>query len=115
MTLTQPPPAIIANLEKLLNGPRDGALLRYSLGIEWLKAGNAAKAVEYLRSSLSLNPDSSAGWKQLGKALSATGDIPAALEAFANGIRVAEIKGDIQAAKEMGVFVKRLRKKGEAD
>ena len=30
---------IIANLEKLLDGPRDGALLRYSLGSEWLKAG----------------------------------------------------------------------------
>ena len=110
MTLTQPPPAIIANLEKLLNGPRDGALLRYSLGNEWLKAGNATKAVDYLRSSLSLAPDSSAGWKQLGKALSTSGDIPAALEAYANGIRVAEGKGDIQAAKEMTVFAKRLRK-----
>ena len=29
--------AIIANLEKLLGGPRDGALLRYSLGNEYLK------------------------------------------------------------------------------
>ena len=36
---------IIANLEKLLGGPRDGALLRYSLGTEWLKAGDPAQAV----------------------------------------------------------------------
>ena len=28
----------IIGLEKLLGGPRDGALLRYSLGNEWLKA-----------------------------------------------------------------------------
>ena len=34
--------AIIANLEKMLGGPRDGALLRYSLGNEWLKAGDPA-------------------------------------------------------------------------
>jgi len=36
---------IIAKLEKLLDGPRDGALPRYSLGNEWLKAGDPAQAV----------------------------------------------------------------------
>lgn len=33
-------------MEKLLGGPRDGALLRYSLGNEYLKAGDPAKACE---------------------------------------------------------------------
>jgi len=32
--------AIIANLEKLLNGPRDGALLRYSPGTKRLSVNN---------------------------------------------------------------------------
>ena len=31
----------IANLEKLLGSALDGALLRFSLGNEYLKAGNA--------------------------------------------------------------------------
>ncbi len=104
-------PAIIANLEKLIGGPRDGALLRYSLGSEWLKAGDAAKAAAYLRAALELDTQYSAAWKLLGKALAESGEIDAAQDAFANGIRVAEEKGDKQAAKEMAVFAKRLAKR----
>ena len=53
--------AIIANLEKMLGGPRDGALLRHSLGSELLKAGDAEDdsltfGAEPLPSGLSLDP-----------------------------------------------------------
>lgn len=102
--------AIIANLEKLLGGPRDSALLRYSLGNEWLKAGVPAKAAVYFRESLSLDAGYSAAWKQLGKALQDSGNSEAALDAFQRGIAAATDKGDIQAAKEMTVFAKRLSK-----
>ena len=106
---------IIGNLEKLLGGPRDNALLRYSLGNEWLKAGDAPKAIDYLRAAVVRDPNYSAAWKLLGKSLAAAGDEPAALDAFAEGMRVSEAKGDIQAAKEMAVFVRRLqRKRNEA-
>ena len=37
-------PAVIANLHKLIGTPRDGALLRFSLGNEYFKAGDFAKA-----------------------------------------------------------------------
>ena len=110
MTNTTDTPAIIANLERLLDGPRDGALLRYSLGNEWLKAGDARKATEFLRNCLARDPGYSAAWKLLGKALSSTGETDAALEAFNAGIRAAEAKSDVQAAKEMAVFAKRLRR-----
>ena len=110
MTNTTRTPTIIANLERLLDGPRDGALLRYSLGNEWLKAGDAIKATEFLRNCLARDPSYSAAWKLLGKALSTTGDTDAALDAFIAGIRAAEAKGDVQAAKEMAVFAKRLRR-----
>ena len=33
-----------------------------------------------------------------------------AIKAYEEGIRAAEVKGDIQAAKEMAVFLKRLQK-----
>jgi len=36
---------LIANLEKLLGTPRDGALLRYSLGSEYLKAGERERGI----------------------------------------------------------------------
>jgi len=106
--------AIITSLEKMLDGPRDGALLRYSLGNEWLKAGDSAQAANRLREAVERDEKFSAAWKLLGKALTESGDVQAALSAYEQGIKVAEEKGDIQAAKEMGVFAKRLRKQLDA-
>ncbi len=102
--------ANILNLEKLLDGPRDGALLRYSLGSEWLKAGNPEKAAGYLRTALEKDPRYSAAWKLLGKALVDSGESESALEAFTRGSTVARSRGDVQAAKEMEVFARRLRR-----
>ena len=101
---------IIGNLEKLLGGPRDGALLRYSLGNEWLKAGDPARAIDHLRVAVAGDPKHSASWKLLGRALAASGDEPAALAAYQQGIAAAQAHGDIQAVKEMTVFAKRLSK-----
>ena len=44
----------------------------------------------------------------MSKTIISTPRAPAAQEAFAQGIRVAEARGDKQAAKEMSVFRKRL-------
>ena len=101
---------IIANLEKMLGGPRDGALLRYSLGNEWLKAGNPAQAAGCFRAAIEYEAKYSAAWKLLGRALTENGETQAALAAFTQGIEVAKARGDVQAAKEMGVFARRLRK-----
>ena len=101
---------IITNLEKLLGGPRDSALLRFSLGNEWLKAGDPAKAAECFSAAVERDPNYSAAFKLLGKALADSGQIEAAQQAYAQGINIAESKGDLQAAKEMRVFAKRLSK-----
>jgi len=95
-------------LRAQLGGPRDGALLRYSLGSALLEAGDAAEAVMQLREALTFDPDYSAAWKMLGKAQLAAGDRVAAAEAWREGIGVAEKRGDVQAAKEMRVFLKRV-------
>ena len=105
---------IIANLEKLIGTPRDGALLRYSLGSEWLKAGQPGKAAECLRAAIARDAHYSAAWKLLGKALTESGDFPGAQGAYAQGIEVAETRGDVQAAKEMRVFLRRLEKSESA-
>jgi tetratricopeptide (TPR) repeat protein len=100
---------VISNLEKLLGTPRDGALLRYSLGLEYEKAGRRADAVAQLREAVTRDPLYSAAWKALGKLLS--GDDPAAaLAAFTRGIEAAQRKGDRQAEKEMSVFARRIEK-----
>ena len=100
----------IESLEKMLDGPRDGALLRFSLGNEYLKAGEPAKAAEQFRAAVDRDPNYSAAWKVLGKALAEAGDHADALAAYERGVVVAEAKGDIQAAKEMTVFAKRIRR-----
>ena len=56
------------------------------------------------------DPDYSAAWKLLGKARIACGDNEAAKAAYRQGITVAEKRGDLQAAKEMQVFLKRLER-----
>ncbi|MBL8396063.1 MAG: tetratricopeptide repeat protein [Candidatus Accumulibacter sp.] len=102
--------ALISNLEKLLGGPRDGALLRYSLGNEHLKAGNPEQAVAHLRTAVEQDARYSAAWKSLGRALHESGRPGEALAAYEQGILVAEARGDIQAAREMTVFARRLRR-----
>ena len=102
--------ALIAGLEKLLGTPRDGALLRYSLGNEYLKLGEAARAAGFLRDAVDKDPGYSAAWKLLGKALADSGRAPEALEAYRIGIEAARRKGDKQAEKEMSVFARRIEK-----
>ncbi len=104
--------AILDNLEALLAKGTDNARLRFGLGQECLKLGRLDAAVEHLRRCLAHDPKYSAAWKLLGQALTESGRTDEAVAAYEDGIRVAEAKGDVQAAKEMGVFVKRLRKNG---
>lgn len=98
----------ISSLEKLIGTPRDGALLRYSLGSEYLKAGETERALVQLREAVTRDPDYSAAWKALGRALADAGRAGEALEAWTHGIEAARRKGDRQAEKEMTVFARRL-------
>ena len=101
---------VTTNLERLINGPRDGALLRYSLGNEWLKAGEPERAADCLAAAVTADAHYSAAWKLLGEALLGAGRPEEAIAAWEQGIAAAEAKGDIQAAKEMKVFIKRAQR-----
>ncbi|SRR6266567_3028159 len=102
--------SVVSSFEALLASGKDGALLRFGLGNEYLKAGDAARAVVHLRRAVALDAGYSAAWKLLAKALSATGQNADALAAYRAGISAAEKKGDKQAMKEMQVFARRLAK-----
>jgi Tfp pilus assembly protein PilF len=106
------PNTAITNLEKLLAAGKDSALLRFGLGTEYLKAGDAGTAMAHLRRALELDGNYSAAWKVLGQALTQLGQDADALAAYRAGIGVAEARGDKQAAKEMQVFARRLEKAG---
>jgi len=99
---------MLEKLEQMLASGKDSALLRFSLGNELLKRGDAVTATAHLRKAVELDPRYSAGWKLLGKAWEASGCLDAAAQAWREGIAVAEHNGDKQAAREMGVFLRRL-------
>jgi predicted Zn-dependent protease len=101
----------IASLRAHVGGPRDGALLRYSLGSALLDAGHAAEAVASLQTAVGFDPAYSAAWKLLGKACMAQDRPEAAAEAWRQGIRVAGTRGDKQAQKELQVFLRRAEKR----
>jgi len=107
--------SLIENFEKMLAAGQDSALLRYSLGSACYKDGRLGAAIEHLASAVQQDPGYSAAWKLYGKALADADRPEAAIEAYRQGIAVAEKNGDIQAAKEMRVFLKRLEKIGKAD
>jgi Tfp pilus assembly protein PilF len=65
---------VIANLLKLLAGGRDNALLRFSLGAEYLKSGEAREAAAHLRAAVAHDAGYSAAWKLLGRALETLGE-----------------------------------------
>ena len=100
----------LTRLRAQLGGPRDGALLRVSIGNLLLGEGQPADAADEFRAALGFDENYSAAWKLLGRALTDAGDRGAAIEAYEQGIRIAELRGDKQAAKEMAVFLRRLHK-----
>ena len=105
------PPALTA-FERLLASGKDGAMLRFSLANEYLKAADAASALVHLEQAVQLDATYTAAWKLYGKVLDEAGRSADALAAYRRGIEVARAKGDRQAEKEMAVFARRIDARG---
>lgn len=102
-------------LLQMLDKGHESALLRFSLGMELAESGNHAAAAEHLSRSVELDRNYSAAWKLLGKSLDEVGRPDEAADAFAQGIAVATENGDRQAAREMTVFLRRVRSRRSTD
>lgn len=100
----------IEALEKLLAAGTDNAMLRFTLGKLYFDAADHARAIAHLQKAVAHDPQYSAAWKWLGRALVAASRAGDAQDAFRRGIAVAAEKGDKQAVKEMQVFLRRLEK-----
>jgi predicted Zn-dependent protease len=99
-------------LERMLANGQESAVLRFSLGNAYLELAPTRAVGHFLRAT-ELDPDYSAAWKMLGRAYVATGAAALARRAFERGIEIAQAKGDVQAAKEMRVFLNRLNRAPE--
>ncbi|WP_092998220.1 tetratricopeptide repeat protein [Thiohalomonas denitrificans] len=101
---------MIENLERMLASGQDNPMLRFGLGKAYLNEKEFDSAAEHLQRAVEQDPEYSAAWKLLGRAQVQAKHTDEAAQAFRRGIEVATQKGDVQAAREMGVFLKRLEK-----
>ncbi|ASR44753.1 hypothetical protein BEN78_16635 [Xanthomonas citri pv. mangiferaeindicae] len=97
-------------LQALLDAGRDDALLRFGLGNACLQAGDPASAATHLAATTQHDPDYSAAWKLLGKALLTLGRDADAEAAWRAGLDAASRRGDVQSSKEMMVFLRRIER-----
>ena len=105
------PQDLIANLEALLAKGNDAPSLRFALATRYLAVGDTAAAVRHAEAAVALDAEYSAGWKILGQARAAAGDDAGAADSLRRGIEIANARGDVQAAKEMQVFLRRVEKR----
>lgn len=99
----------IDSLKSMLDQGQDSLILRFGLGQALLKQGDYTSAIEHLLKALEFDHEYSAAFKLLGKAYAQTEQNQLAIDTYEKGIQIAENNGDIQAAKEMKVFLKRLK------
>ncbi len=101
---------MIEGLEKLLASGKDSPELRFGLGNAYLSEKLPESAETHLQACVDQKPSYTAGWKLLAKAIYQQDRLAEALQVYQRGVEVAESQGDIQAQKEMNVFIKRIEK-----
>lgn len=103
----------IEAMQAMLREGGPSYLAHYGLAVEYAKLRQHEPCREHLQAALQLDPGQTGAWKLLGKALSELDRRDEAIDAYTRGIDTARAKGDLQAMKEMQVFLKRLRKRPE--
>lgn len=101
------------SLEALLALGTDSAMLRFTLATAYFERGELERASLHAAAALALDGEYSAAWKLLGTIQAARGETHTAAATYRQGIAVAERRGDLQAAKEMRVFLRRLERPRE--
>lgn len=103
--------SITENLEKMLANGQDSAMLRFGLGSAYFNDKQFEQAVPHLRACIEQDPDYSAAYKFLGKALIKLGEGDEAKAILKAGLPVAIAKGDKQTEREIEAFLKKLSRK----
>ena len=102
--------SIIDNLERLLASGRDDAILRFGLGSALFNERQYEKAIPHLEACIDHDPEYSAAYKLLGKALFKTSRSEEARGVFDRGMPIAIRKGDKQTEREILAFLKKIDK-----
>jgi len=89
----------------------DDPVARIGLATAYLEAGQAEDAVREFTETIRLKPDYTAAHRGLGRSLEKAGRLEEARAAYRKGIEVGRATGDLQAVKEMEVFLRRLEQR----
>lgn len=98
----------VAQFQELIALDPEDTMLRFGLGELYFEAGDFPRAAEQFAEIVRLDPQYSAAYRYLGQAYAALERHTEAHQTFECGIAVAEARGDLQTAKEMRVFLRRL-------
>lgn len=98
----------IPPLEELLAEDPSDHLTHFLLGREYLECRRFADAVKVLGRCVELEPRYTAAYRFLGDAHRKAGQSREAADTYRKGIAMARETGDLQAGREMQVFLDRL-------
>ncbi|MES2644510.1 MAG: tetratricopeptide repeat protein [Myxococcota bacterium] len=103
-------PALLERIEGLegivADDPADHTA-RFMLATELAKAHRHADAIPHFEQVIVADPEYTAAYRGLGRALVSEGNTAGAREVFERGVVVADRTGDYQSGKEMEVFLRR--------
>ena len=102
--------SMIEKLEATLAGGLDNVQLRFGLASACFREGRFEDTKLHATVAVERDPDYSAAWRLLGRALVELGERDAAAAAFEQGIAAGQRRGDMQLVKEMNVFLARLQR-----
>ena len=100
----------VVQFEALIALEPEDTVLRFGLGELYFEADDFTRAAEQFAEIVRLDPQYSAAYRYLGQSYAALERRAEAHDIFERGITVAEARGDLQTAKEMQVFLRRLDK-----
>lgn len=91
----------LTQLQKLLALTPADPFLLYGVALEHKKAGDADKAIDFLRQTLVADQNYCYAYYQLGQVSESIGDVEAARRAYNDGVVAAGRAGDGHAASEI--------------
>ncbi len=100
--------SLIDNLETMLAQGKDSAMLRFGLGSAYFNERRYEEAIPHLQLCLAFDPNYSAAYKLLGRALMKQNQFDQACQIFTTGLEKAIRAGDKQTEREISVFLKKL-------
>ncbi len=98
----------IKRLKDLAAADPNDPLTFFLLGRELMEVARFEDAAQALEKTVQLNPEYTAAYRYLGDSHRMAGNNARAREIYEAGIAVSEATGDLQAGKEMKVFLRKL-------